>query len=449
MSTLPAGLAKLILPFACLFSKRVFQSAQLLLAGAILAPGKRTVTSVLRIMGLSQERHFQSYHRVLSRAAWSSLAASRILLGLLVRAFAPQGALIFALDDTIERRWGACIAARGIYRDPVRSSRSHFVKVSGLRWLCMMLLVPIPWAAKVWALPFLSALCPSRRFYDNQDKRHKKLTDWARQMVKQVRRWLPDRPIVIVADSAFAALDFLGVARRHATIITRLRLDAALYAPAPERRPGQRGRTRLKGERRPALSQVLADPATTWTALTMPFWYGEHDRAVEVASGTAVWYHSGIAPVALRWVLIRDPLEQFETQALLCTAPEATPAFILECFVQRWQVEVTFEEARAHLGVETQRQWSDKAIARTTPCLLGMYSVVTLAAQQLFSTGQIYRRCAAWYPKPQATFSDTIAGVRRELWSHAYFSISHNEADMVKIPRPLVDRFIDSLCYAA
>jgi hypothetical protein len=231
--------------------------------------------------------------------------------------------------------------------------------------------------------------------------------------------------------------------------ITRLRLDAALYAPAPERRTGQRGRTRLKGERLPALSQVLADPATAWTALTMPFWYGEHDRTVEVASGTAVWYHSGMTPVALRWVMIRDPLGQFESQALLCTSQEAMPSFILECFVQRWQVEVTFEEARAHLGVETQRQWADKAIVRTTPCLLALYSLVTLAARQLFSTGQLYRRCAAWYPKPQATFSDTIAGVRRELWSHAYFSISHKDVDMVKIPRPLVDRFIDSLCYAA
>ena len=449
MSTLPAGFAKLILPFACLFSKRVFQSAQVLLAGAILAPGKRTVTSVLRIMGLSQERHFQTYHRVLNRAVWSSLAASRILLQLLVRAFAPEGPLVFGLDDTIERRWGARIAARGIYRDPVRSSRSHFVKVSGLRWLCMMLLVPIPWAARVWALPFLTALCPSQRYHDSQGKRHKKLTDWARQMVQQVHRWLPDRPIVIVADSAFAALDFLGAARRHSTVITRLRLDAALYAPAPERCAGQRGRTRLKGERLPALSQVLADPATAWTALTMPVWYGEHDRTFEVASGTALWYHPGMAPIALRWVLIRDPLKQFESQALLCTDSQATPAFILDCFVQRWQVEVTFEEARAHLGVQTQRQWSSKAIARTTPCLLGLYSLITLAAQDLFSTGQLYRRCAAWYPKPQATFSDTIACVRRDLWSHEYFSISHDEADMIKIPRPLVDRFIDTLCYAA
>lgn len=378
----------------------------------------------------------------------ASLAASRILLSLLVRTLAPQGPLIFGVDDTIERRWGAKIAARGIYRDPVRSSRSHFVKVSGLRWLCMMLLAPIPWAQRVWALPFLTALCPSERYHATQGKRHKTLSEWARQLVKQVKRWQPTRQIVIVADSTFAALDFLGATRPYATIITRLRLDAALYAPAPPRRPGQRGRTLLKGQRLPALRDVLADPATRWTMLTIPFWYGQPNRQVEVVSATAVWYHSGMPVIPLRWVLIRDPLRQFETQALLCTDLHATPAFILNCFVQRWQMEVTFAQARAHLGVQTQRQWSDQAIARTTPCLWGLYSIVTLLAQHLFSSGQVYMRCAAWYAKPQATFSDTIASVRRWLWSHEYFSTSSNEPDRIKIPRPLLDRLIDSLCYA-
>jgi hypothetical protein len=449
MSTLPTGFACLTLAFAPLFSKRVFQSAQVLLFGAILAISKRTVTSVLRVMGLDWEKHFQTYHRVLNRAAWSTLAASQILLRLLVRTFAPPGPSIFGLDDTIERRWGARIAARGIYRDPVRSSRSHFVKVSGLRWLCMMLLVPIPWAARVWALPFFTALCPSERYHEQLGKRHKTLTDWARQMVKPVQRWLPGRPIVIVADSTFAALDFLGATKRYATVITRLRLDAALYAPAPARHPNQRGRPRKKGERLPPLNKVLADSRTRWTSLTARFWYGQPDRVLQVASATALWYHSGMPVLALRWVLIGDPLGQFDTQALLCTDMHATPAFILDCFVQRWQMEVTFEEARAHLGVETQRQWSDKAIARTTPCLLGLYSIVTLLAQPLFATGQVSLRGASWYPKPQATFSDTIASVRRWLWSYEYFSTSLYEPDMIKIPRSLLDRFIDSLCYAA
>jgi hypothetical protein len=258
-------------------------------------------------------------------------------------------------------------------------------------------------------------------------------------MIRQVRRWLPGRPIVIVADSAFAALDFFYATRLHATIIIRLRLDAALYAPAPVRRPRQRGRSRKKGERLPALSQVLADTHTQWTSLTAPYWYGEQNRVLQVASETALWYHSGMPVIALRWVLIRDPLGQFDTQALLCTDVHATAAFILDCFVQRWQMEVIFEEARAHLSVETQRQWSDKAITRTTPCLLALYSMVTLLAQPLFVTGQLSVRGAAWYAKPQATFSDTIASVRRWLWTHEHFSTSLCEPDVIKIPRLLLD----------
>lgn len=197
-------------------------------------------------MGLSQERHFQTYHRVLNRAVWSSLAASRILLSLLVDAFAPEGALVFAIDDTIEWCRGERITAKGIYRDPVRSSHSHFVKASSLRWLCLMLTMEVGWAKRVGALPVLSCLCPSERYY-GRERAHKKLTQWARQMILQVKRWLPQREVVVVADSSFAALELLAAVRREVTMITRLRLDAALYQPAPVRRPRQNGRPRLKG----------------------------------------------------------------------------------------------------------------------------------------------------------------------------------------------------------
>src|SRR5215210_6266179 len=232
MLTLPSELTTLIVSFAPLFSKPVWQHAQVLLVGAILSPGKRTVTSALRVMGLSQERHFQTYHRLLNRARWSSLRASRILLSLLIQQFAPTGALVFAIDDTIERRRGAQIKAKGIYRDPVRSSHSHFVKASGLRWLCLMLTVRIPWAERVWALPVLTCLCPSERYYEGRGRAPKKLTEWARQMLLQVKRWLPEREMVVVADSSFAALELLEAVRQSVTVITRLRLDAALYEPA-------------------------------------------------------------------------------------------------------------------------------------------------------------------------------------------------------------------------
>ena len=451
MQTLPVELLPLIVEFVPYFSKPVWEHAQVLLIGAILAPGKRTVTAALRVMGLSEEKHFQNYHRVLNRACWSNLKLARVLLGVLVKTFVPEGALVFGLDDTIERRRGEQITAKGIYRDPVRSSHSHFVKASGLRWLCAMLLVDIRWAQRVWALPVLTALCPSERCYEKKKRAHKKLTSWARQLIRQLRRWLPGRELIFVGDSSYAVIDLLGDVKRikQVSLITRLRLDAALYDPAPPRPKHTKGRPRLKGNRRPTLQQVADDPTTQWTKLKITPWYGEPEREVEVCTETAVWYHSGKAPVEMRWVLIRDPQGKLETQALLSTNLDHTPQQILAWFVRRWTMEVTFEEARAHLGIETQRQWSDLAIARTTPLLFGLFSLVTLMANQLIVAEAKPVRTAAWYAKELPTFSDAIALVRRQLWSHTYFSTSGQDTDLIKIPRALLERFTDALCYAA
>jgi hypothetical protein len=411
----------------------------------------RTVTSVLRVMGLATERQFGKYHRVLRRAMWSSQTASRILLLMLVRTFAPTGTLVFGLDDTLERRRGARIAAKGVYRDPVRSSDSHFVKATGLRWLSVMLLTPIPWAHRVWALPFLTALAPSERYHTTRGLRHKRLTDWARQVLRQVRRWLPDRRIVVVTDSGFAALDLLAALPRDGiTMITRLRLDAALYAPTPTRGRGVKGRPRKKGPRRPTLAAILTDPTTTWTSATIRGWYGQTDRDIEYVSATAVWYHAGRPVVPLRWVLIRDPEGHFDPVALACTDPRQAAAQIVRWFVQRWQVEVTFAETRRHLGVETQRQWSDRAIARTTPLLLSLFSLVTLLAHQLVDTdGTLPLRPCAWYHKTTPTFSDALGCVRAQWWRTMHFPTSRSTPDIQKLPPPLADHLVETLCYAA
>jgi hypothetical protein len=451
MLTLPKNYCTLISTFEDIFSKRVWRHVQVLLVGAILAPGKRTVTSVLRVMGLSDEVHYQNYHRVLNRARWSSLEISRVLLMLLLNTFASRGPTVMGIDDTIERRRGAKIKAKGIYRDPVRSSHSHFVKASGLRWLSLMLLVPLPWAKRVWALPFLTVLAPSERYYQAQPRAHKKLTDWAGQMLLQVRRWLPKRRLVVVADSGFAAIELLGRLQRlpHPVwMVTRLRLDAALYEPAPPRKPSQVGRPRLKGARLPTLKQMLQDATTAWKKVTLQNWYGEKGKQIETVSGTAVWYHTGMPPLPIRWVLIRDPKGEFKTQALLCTDQNADPVQIVKWFVMRWQLEVTFQEVRAHLGVETQRQWSDQAIARTTPALLGLFSLVTLLAHHTTYRGKLPIRQAAWYTKPLPTFSDALAVVRHQLWQKTGFHTSLPEIEMQKVPHFLFQRFIDALCYA-
>jgi hypothetical protein len=357
---------------------------------------------------------------------------------------------VFGLDDHIERRRGAKIKAKGIYRDPVRSSRSFFVKTSGLRWLSMMLCVPIPWAQRTWALPFLTVLAPSERYHQERGKRHKQLTDWARQMLTQIRQWLPERVLVVVADSSYAAIELLAACQGLSlpvNLVTRLRLDAALYDPAPPP-TGRRGRPRVKGARQPTLAARLSDPATVWQDTTVR-WYGGTTRRVRLASATAVWYHSGLPPVSIRWVLISDPDGKFASQALLSTDPDADPAQMVEWFVQRWQLEVTFEEARAHLGIETQRQWSDLAIARTTPVLLGLFSVVTLFAHHLLHGQEMPVRQAAWYTKGLPTFSDTLAFVRQQLWPASISWMSPEEADMIKIPKALFARLTDALAYAA
>jgi hypothetical protein len=451
MLTLPAELSPLIVEFAPLFSKPVWEHAQVLLVGAILAPGKRTVTACLRMMGLSQEKGFVNYHRVLNRARWSPLAASYILLRLLVTCFAPAGELVFGLDDTIERRRGATITAKGIYRDPVRSSQAHFVKVSGLRWLCCMVLTQVAWAGSTWGLPFLTVLCPSERYHTERGRRHQKLTERARQMVRLLTRWLPDRPLIFVGDSGFAALELLHAVSQtpNAHLITRLRLDAELWHPAPERKPHQQGRPRVKGARRPSPKQRLDDPNTPWTTLEVERWYGSEKREVEIYTETCVWYKSGFHPVLIRWVLVRDPQGQDEPQAFLSTWVDHTPAQILSWFVRRWRMEVTFEETRAHLGMETQRQWSDLAIARTTPVLLGLFSVVALMADRLIKRQVIAVRTAAWYTKELPTFADALAMTRRCLWRYCHFSTSSQSRDVVKVPRALLERLTDAVCYAA
>jgi hypothetical protein len=450
MPRLPARFAAVILCFAPLFQPRSWRHAQVLLVGAILAPGRRTVTSILRITGRSWDRRFVNYHRVLSRAAWDGRAAAQVLLGLLLDAFVPAGPVLLGLDDTIERRRGKRISAKGIYRDPVRSSHGHFVKASGLRWLSLMLLVPISWAGRVWALPFLTALAPSERYCRERGLRHKKLTDWGRQLVLQARRWMPGRRLVLVTDSGFSALEFLAaLLRQEVTCVTRLRLDAALYRPAPPRPPGTIGRPRTKGARLPTLAELLADKTARWQRVIVPGWYGEGDRVVEICSDTAVWRHSGMSVVPIRWVLLRDPCRRFDPQALLCTDPAQEPLQVIRWFVQRWQLEVTFREVRDHLGVETQRQWSDKAIARTTPCLLGLFSIVTLLATRLDRRARVQVSVSAWYHKQRPTFADSLAAVRREIWSEQGFVMSRQAVEAAKLSPALREGIAYALCHAA
>ncbi|QMW01459.1 IS701 family transposase [Spirosoma foliorum] len=446
MPTLPSEFLTVILPYARLFCKRVFVNVQLLLTGAILTPGKRTVSSVLRIMGQASTKAFHKYHRVLSQVEWSTLQASRILLTQLVGMFVGQGPVVVGIDETLERRWGKSIKAKGIYRDAVRSSEKYVVKCSGLRWVSVMILCRIEWAKRVWALPFLTALAPSQAYYAQKARTHKTLTDWARQLLLQVKRWLPDRQIVAVGDSSYAVIDLLLALQGQVSLISRLRLDAALYGPIPVRPPGQRGRNRLKGDRLPTLPMVGNDRTTVWQKLVVGDWYGGHSQAVEYCTSTALWYHGGKKPLAIRWVLVRL---DGQLTGLVSNDASLSGEQMISYFVRRWSMETTFALVRSHLGVETQRQWSDRAIARTTPVLLGLFSVVSLVANRLEGKSLLESQISSWYEKKQPTFSDALACVRRYLWVEMNFSISGSEVVHVKMSQQQYQLWQEALAWAA
>ncbi|MEJ7712072.1 MAG: transposase [Pyrinomonadaceae bacterium] len=435
--------------FESAFSQPTWHKVQVLLIGTLLARGRRTVTAALRHMGLRDERNFSLYHQVLNRARWRPLELSRRLLHLLVRTFvAVGGELTFVIDETLERRWGRRIKKRGHYRDPLQSSKKRSVSTSGLRWIVLALVITPPWTKQKWALPVMSVLAPTPETSKRLGLRHKTVAERARQMMLAVRRWLPHVEMTLVGDQSYSVVELGNACVKHGVrLVAPLRLDAALYEPAPPRVAGTNGRPRVKGNRLSKLSHVLTDEQTVWQRIRVR-WYDSRMRELDVISGTAVWYRIGKPPLPIRWVIIRDPTGELDTRAYFSTGPSDTPCEIVEEMIKRWPVETTFEESRAHLGVETQRQWSDRAIERTTPCLFGLYSLVALLGQALHPSGEIPIRSSAWYPKQEATFADVLAVVRRHLWGGFSYQASARDPNLLEIPRCELNRLAEAVCYS-
>lgn len=437
MLTIPPGFQRTISDFSAAFRKDVWPKAELLLIGAIICPGSRTVCNLLRSVGLQSERCFPKFHRLLSQDKWSAKWLSGVLLKLLAATFTGRDeALVFGLDDTIERRWGAKISKRGIYRDPVRSSKSHFVKCSGLRWLSVMLLTGLPWleAGVFWALPVLTALCPSERYYKSRGKEAKKLTDWARQIISWLSRSTAglNRPVYLTGDGSFAAYELLMHAQSLGIgMIVRMKLNARLFdlpaAQWPKSKPGPKPPV---GKRLLDMEKRLTDKRIKWTSLIFSEWYGNRNKEMLITSGVAIWHKSNEVMVKIKWVLVKDPLAELEPVLLACTDTELSAREIVSFFVRRWRIEVTFAEVRRHLGVETQRQWSDLAIERSTPCLLALLSVVCLMANTLHQAHPIQPNATAWYQKNAVTFSDVLSAVRLEILQKSKLSISLFKPDI-------------------
>src|SRR5712691_9508380 len=443
----PRPIITILAHFEPLFTAPTWKKVVILLVGTVLARGRRTVTAALRQMGRQMDSHFSGFHHVLNRARWSPLAVSRRLLQVLIQTFVGAGGTIeIVIDETLERRWGRKISKRGHWRDSLRSSKERSVSTSGLRWVTMALVVMLPWTKRRWALPFLSVLATTPKVSEALKRRHKTLAQLAQQMVMVIRRWLPDVAIKVIGDGAYSVIELgLTCVKLQVGLIAPLRLDARLFAPPPAPRPHQKGRRPVVGKRLPKLSTVLQDPHTHWETLTVN-WYGGTQCTLEVTTGTALWYSTGTDPLPIRWVLTRDPEGKRQPKAYFSTDQGQSAGAIVEDFVKRWSLEVTYEESRAHLGVETQRQWSDVAIERSTPCLLGLYSLVVLLAQAVHPDGKVSVQQAAWYPKTQATFSDVLATVRHHLWGGVTFQTSASDPDVCLVSRTDVARLLQAAC---
>lgn len=446
--SLPTSIIQVLLHFRPVFTRPTWDKALVLLVGTILARGRRTVTAALKQMGLHNDEDFTLFHQVLNRASWSCLTLSRLLLQLLVSTFAEAGGAVeIVIDETLERRWGSKISKRGHYRDNLQSSKEQAVSTSGLRWVVMMLVVRVPWSSREWALPFFSVLATTPKVSEQLGKPHKTVAQIAAQMVITVRRWLPTIPMKLVGDTAYSVVELgLCCTKHNVSLIAPLRLDSRLFAPAPPRKPGTNGRPRVKGEELPKLGEVLSDPKTEWQSVKVK-WYDGTEQSMEVTSGTGVWYRIGLPVLPVRWVLTRDLEGEREPRAYFCTDQSQSAVEVVSSFIKRWTIEVTFEESRAHLGLETQRQWSDLAIERSTPCLLGMFSLVALFGAALNPDGKVPVQRTAWYQKREATFSDVLAEVRRHLWGNFTFQTSPTNPDVCLVPRSHVERLAYAVCY--
>ena len=440
---------QLLSVFSVAFTAPTFAKVLVLIFGTILTPGRRTVTAALRMMGLGNDKHFGNYHRVLNRDYWSPWVVSKILLGLIILFFLPLGMpLILAIDETLERRRGQRIKYKGWFRDAILSTREHVVTALGLRWICLAVVVPVPWSQRTWALPFMIVLALGEKTSVKLNKRHHTIVQWAEYMIDKVRRWQPEREILLAGDGSYAAIILVQRCQRlkkPVQLVSRLRLDARLFDfPSPQSK-SKRGPKPQKGARQPKLSQRLMDPQTVWNKLKVILYGKEHE--IEFITGVSLWHTPGQDPVSLRWVLVRSLEDSFEPAAFFCSNTRASAKQIIVCFCLRWNIEITFEELRACLGFETQRQWSDRAIERTTPCLFGLFSLVVIMAKLLYPENLPVRQ-TSWYKKDGATFSDALAAVRSHLWSDSNYNRSPQNPDLLLIPQATLSFLLESVCYS-
>lgn len=446
---IPSVLETIFVNLSVAFTEPTANRMTVLMVGTILAHGRRTVTTALRAVWPWVEGHFSNYHRVFSRGSWSPWVLAEVLAELIIELM-PIGEVIpVAVDETVGEHKGPKIYGRSCHRDAVRSSQRHKAYRYGHKWVTLGIVIKFPFARSPWCLPIMAALYCPQKLERAEKRRHKAPSQLARQMLICLIRQFPDRRFVLLGDGAYATFELADFCSRHNhPLVSHFRTDAALYAPPPPYRKGRKGRPPRVGKRLDTPEEAASRKNADWKEATVG-WYGGGTRTIRLLTGTALWYRRGRKRVPVRWVYVVDLEGTHRDECFFTTDLAMLPTAIVTLYTQRWAIEVTFQEVREHLGFETTREWTKNSVLRMRPCLLGLFSVVSLAFAQYASSHEVQPAITPWYHKEYVTFSDALLMIRRLTWEELILSLSKRNIHGAKIPADLKGYFLDHLSMAA
>jgi hypothetical protein len=428
----------LLQPFRPVFTAPAFRLFVLLLTGWALSCRQRFVTECIFTAGQVGIGHWSCFHRFFSHYVWSLDDLCRVLTGLLLRRFVPTGPVLLAADDTLCRKRGLGLFGAGMHHDPLFSSKALKVFSWGHDWVVLALLVRLPcWApTKVFALPLLFRLYVNRQGVAKGKKKKassqtaagpKKKRKWRRptgsnhrtrpellvELLTLLAGWFPEREFVVCADSGYAGQSVLQHLPGNVDLLSQVHPQGVLYAPPPPKVLGQRGAPRKKGERLPDLQGWADDPHSPWHELVFDQ-YGLHTTlAVKVQQ--ALYYTAGKGRL-LTILLTRDRQGKRPDHRFYCTRLDWGAREVLSAYASRWALEVTFEGAKQVLGLEDAANRLPKAVRRTAPMALVLYSLVVLWFDEV---GHEYVQFPErpWYRhKRETSFQDMVTTLRRLSW---------------------------------
>lgn len=442
--TLPPEAAPLVLALAPHFTAPTLARFVTLAAAAILTPGRRTISNLLRTAGDLAPGHDSAYRRVLSEARWSGLEVGCALARHLLDRLVPDGPVYLVGDDTVDGHPGPKVYGKGRHRDPTRSSHAFTAWRYGHKWVVLAVLVRFPFATRPWALPVLVDLCLPPEASKAAGRPHRTPAQRMCRLLRILLGRFPDRTVIFAGDSGYGSHEVARFCRRHRgrlTLVSKCHPDANLFDPPPPY--SGKGRPRVKGERVP--KPRLAAAAAKLSALGVT-WYGGGIRRVEAATGTGQWYKAGSGLVPIRWVYVKDATGTHRDEYLFTTDVALTPEAIVSAYCGRWSIETTFQECRSGTGLESTRGRCRNTVVRAAPCLFGLYSVVAAlyhALPEAERTGAV-----SWPGKEAVTFSDALTSVRRWIWVRGVFPQAQADQAIAELPSNVRELLLSGLAPA-